>query len=82
MMTMLRYYNMRQFYLPKMPGLAVAFYIHLNLMKKYLPKLHVHILNNKYEPSMYASSWFMTIFSVNIPFECTVRIWDIFFAEG
>ena len=24
----------------------------------------------------------MTIFSVNMPFECTVRIWDIFLAEG
>ena len=31
---------------------------------------------------MYASQWFMTIFSVNIPFESTIRIWDIFLVEG
>jgi hypothetical protein len=31
---------------------------------------------------MYASPWFMTIYTVNFPFECTIRIWDIFFIEG
>lgn len=55
MMTILKQYQMRQFYLPQMPGLAVSFYVHLSLMRKYLPKLHTHLLNSKYEPSMYAS---------------------------
>lgn len=31
---------------------------------------------------MYASQWFMTIYSCNFPFEATVRIWDIFLVEG
>jgi len=31
---------------------------------------------------MFASQWFMTIYAVNIPFECTIRVWDIFFIEG
>ena len=82
MLAMMREYKLREMYLPKMPGLAKAFYVHLSLTKKYLPKLHTHMLVQKFEPSMYASQWFMTIFSVNMPFECIVRIWDIFFVEG
>ena len=31
---------------------------------------------------MYCSPWFMTLFSTVLPFECTVRIWDIFMVEG
>jgi len=30
----------------------------------------------------YASQWFMTIFTVGFPFECTVRIYDAFLTEG
>jgi hypothetical protein len=65
MVGLLRSYNLREMYLPKMPGLAKAFYIHLSLMKKYLPKLNTHLLNAKYEPTMYLSQWFMTIYALN-----------------
>lgn len=82
MVGLLKTYNMRDMYLPKMPGLQKAFYVHLSLMKKYLPKLNTHLLNSKYEPSMYLSQWFMTIFALNYPFDLVVRIWDIFMIEG
>lgn len=48
-------YGMREMFLPKMPGLSKSFYVHLSLMKKYMPKLHEHLINHKFEPSMYAS---------------------------
>lgn len=38
--------------------------------------------SNNVGPTMYASQWFMTIFSYNFPFEVVVRIWDIFLYEG
>ena len=31
---------------------------------------------------MYASQWFITIFTVNFPFSVLVRIWDMFLLEG
>lgn len=40
MKSILDNYGMREMFLPKMPGLSKAFYIHLSLMKKYMPKLH------------------------------------------
>ncbi len=32
--------------------------------------------------SMYASTWFMTLFSYNLPFPCVTRIWDLFIWQG
>ncbi len=55
MVGLLKGYEMREMYLNKMPGLSKAFYIHLNLMKKYMPKLHNHLIDIKFEPSMYGS---------------------------
>ena len=39
MVGILRGYDMRDHYMPGMPGLARSFYVHLSLMKKYMPKL-------------------------------------------
>lgn len=82
MVGILKGCKMRDYFLPKMPGLQKAFYIHMSLMKKYLPKLFNHFLEVNFEPSMYGSGWFMTIFANSIPFECALRIWDIFLVEG
>mmetsp|Transcript_971 Transcript_971/g.597 ORF Transcript_971/g.597 Transcript_971/m.597 type:complete len:140 (+) Transcript_971:154-573(+) len=82
MLALFRDYDILDMYRHGMPGLAKAFYVHLTLFKKYLPKLHAYMLKQNYLPSMYGSQWFMTIFAVNLPFEATIRIWDIMFAEG
>jgi hypothetical protein len=31
---------------------------------------------------MYASQWFITVFSYSLPFHVVLRIWDIFMLEG
>ena len=82
MKAFLTRYEMRDLYLPKMPGLGKAFYVLLSLMKKFLPKVHTNLLNHGIVPSVYASQWFMTLFAVCFPFEVLVRIWDIYFVEG
>lgn len=55
MISIMKNYKMREMFIPKMPGLSKSFYIHLSLMKKYMPKLHNHLISCKFEPSMYAS---------------------------
>lgn len=82
MIGIMRGFNMIDMFKPGMPGLAKAFYIHLSLMKKYLPKLQAHLKKMNFIPQTYGSQWFMTIFSCSLPFECIIRIWDIFLVEG
>lgn len=50
MVGILHGFNMRDMFMPKMPGLAVAFYIHLSLLKKYLPKLSTHLTSMNFLP--------------------------------
>lgn len=52
------------------------------LVKEYLPKLGQHFSNEMINPSMYASQWFITVFSYSFPFPLALRIWDVFLFEG
>ena len=82
MVGIMRGFNMKDMFLPKMPGLSVAFYIHLSLLKKYIPKVSQHLTQMNFLPQTYGSQWFMTIFSCSLSFPCIVRVWDIFMVEG
>lgn len=50
MVGILRGFGMRDKFLPGMPGLSRAFYIHLSLMKKYMPKLFNHMQDMNFLP--------------------------------
>jgi len=53
-----------------------------NLVEQLLPRLYEHFQEEKVNPFLYSSKWFMTIFTYNFPFEAVVRIWDVFLNEG
>ncbi|KMT18449.1 hypothetical protein BVRB_2g025940 [Beta vulgaris subsp. vulgaris] len=52
------------------------------LVREYLPKLGEHFSQEMINPSMYASQWFITVFSYSFPFHLSLRIWDVFLYEG
>eukprot|EP00850_Spirogloea_muscicola_P010256 SM000059S18733 [mRNA] locus=s59:625279:628400:- [translate_table: standard] len=52
------------------------------LMHEHLPRLGAHFDEEMVRPSMYASQWFITIFSYSFPFPTLLRIWDVFLHEG
>lgn len=52
------------------------------LVKEHLPKLGQHFSEEMINPSMYASQWFITVYSYSFPFPLTLRIWDVFLFEG
>ncbi|XP_050103248.1 uncharacterized protein LOC126583000 isoform X1 [Malus sylvestris] len=52
------------------------------LVKEHLPKLGEHFSQEMINPSMYASQWFITVFSYSFPFHLALRIWDVFLYEG
>lgn len=75
-------YKMKSYFQIDMLGLKVAYYVFLSLLRKFMPKLLNHFLDENFSPNMYTTSWFMTIFSSRVPLRLTLRIWDIFFIEG
>ncbi|XAR62513.1 hypothetical protein NMG60_11017294 [Bertholletia excelsa] len=53
-----------------------------NLVREHLPMLGEHFTQEMINPSMYASQWFITVFSYSFPFHLALRIWDVFLNEG
>ncbi|CDW90532.1 plant adhesion molecule 1 [Stylonychia lemnae] len=81
-LTIMNKHEFRDNFKDKMPGLAKSFYIHLSLLKKFMPKIHAHFLQNYMIPQIYATQWYMTLFASSLPYECILKIWDIYLVEG
>lgn len=80
--SLMKKYALEGFYKPNFPELKKTFYILLNLIKKFVPKVYELFKKEGMMPSMYASEWFICIFSRNLGFNTLVRIFDVFLLEG
>ena len=80
--SLMKKYKLEGIYFPNFPDLKKMLYVFLNLQKKFLPNIYNVLKKNEIMPTMYSSDWFMCIFSNDLPFNITVRIFDIFLLEG
>lgn len=51
------------------------------LSQDLLPTLHVHFQTQNFDTSMYASSWFLTLFTTSMPLSLARRVMDLFISE-
>lgn len=82
LVKLMKNYNLREFYLPDMPGLHLVLYQFERLLEDLCPKLHTHLVRQGVKSSMYASQWFLTMFAYKFPLEIVIRIFDVIVAEG
>lgn len=82
LVSLMKYYNLREFYLPGMPGLMLMLYQFDRLLEENTPKLANHLVREGIRSSMYATQWFLTIFAYKFPLEFVLKIFDILFFEG
>ena len=80
--SLMKKYGLEGFYKPNFPKLKSTFYVLLNLLKKFVPKLYELFQKEGMLPSMYGSEWFICLFSRNLAFNTLVRIFDVFLLEG
>lgn len=52
------------------------------LLKKVSPSVHKHIKNQKMEPILYMTEWFLCVFTRSLPWSTVLRLWDMFLCEG
>ncbi|CAD7963033.1 unnamed protein product, partial [Amoebophrya sp. A120] len=52
------------------------------LVSALLPKIAAVFQENNVTAEYYALSWFLTLFSADLPQDCVRRIWDLYFAYG
>ncbi|KAG1940920.1 ecotropic viral integration site 5 protein [Pimephales promelas] len=75
-------YRLRELFKPSMAELGLCMYQFEFMIQEQLPELHVHFQAQSFHTSMYASSWFLTIFLTSFPLPVATRIFDIFMCEG
>jgi len=80
--ALLKTYNFRGLYLTDLPLLNHYLYRFTALISHFLPNLSSHFRTHGIQSLYYSSEWFSTLFSYNMDFDLTCRIWDIMFLEG
>ncbi|XP_067086863.1 ecotropic viral integration site 5 protein homolog isoform X4 [Osmerus mordax] len=75
-------YRLRELFKPTMAELGLCMFQFECMIQEHLPELHLHFQAQSFHTSMYASSWFLTIFLTSFPLPVATRIFDIFMCEG
>lgn len=75
-------YRMRDMFKPSMAELGLCMYQLENLVSEHLPDLNQHFQSQNFHTSMYASSWFLTLFTTALSLPLACRIMDVFLSEG
>ncbi|XP_066064599.1 EVI5-like protein, partial [Chamaea fasciata] len=74
-------YRLRELFKPSMAQLGLCIYQFEFLLQEQLPELNVHFRSQSFLTSMYASSWFLTLFLTTFPLPVATRVFDIFMYE-
>jgi len=74
--------GIRALYASDMRQCQLCLHTFQELCVMHLPAIARHIENEGLVFSMFATSWYMTIFSSSFPFDLVTRVWDAFLAEG
>ncbi|XP_062976576.1 EVI5-like protein isoform X2 [Elgaria multicarinata webbii] len=75
-------YRLRELFKPTMAELGLCIYQFEYLLQEQLPELNIHFRSQSFLTSMYASSWFLTLFLTTFPLPVATRVFDIFMYEG
>ena len=79
---LMKKYKLEGLYYDNFPDLKKKCFVLLNMQKKYINKLYNIFQRDGIVPTMYASSWFISLFARTVDFNIAVRILDCFFLEG
>lgn len=77
-----RDYELEPMFLPGLPGLGRCTFILDNLLQSFMPDIAKHLENERVISSMFATQWFITVYTYNMPFSIVLRMWDVFLQEG
>ena len=51
------------------------------VLKDVMPDLHAHLVNERVESHMYASQWFLTLYTAKFPLPVVFHIVDLYLCE-
>ncbi|XP_043286416.1 ecotropic viral integration site 5 ortholog isoform X2 [Venturia canescens] len=82
LVALMQDYRLRDMFKPSMAELGVCMYQLEHLVADTHNELHGHFNAQSFHTSMYASSWFLTLFTTALSLPTACRIFDVFLSEG
>ena len=82
LVKLMQEYRLREMFKPSMAELGLCMYQLETLIQEHLPDLHAHFTSQSFHTSMYASSWFLTLFATSLPLGGACRVMDCFLVDG
>ncbi|KAF9946070.1 hypothetical protein BGZ72_000711 [Mortierella alpina] len=73
---------MQDYYTPTLRQLRIDAQVFERLLKDQDPALADHLERNDVIPLMYMTQWFMTLFTMSLPWASVLRVWDVFYYDG
>nr|XP_039252966.1 EVI5-like protein isoform X1 [Styela clava] len=80
--ALMRNYRLRELFKPSMAELGLCMFQLDNMLQEHAPDLYNHFQAQGFHTSMYASSWFLTLFATTFNLQVASRIMDVFMSEG
>ena len=75
-------YALADLYSHGLPRFGEVMHVFSTLTRKFVPRLSAHFAEVGIDHTMYASQWFLTLFTYSAPFDLVTRVWDAFLCEG
>ncbi|XP_065576137.1 ecotropic viral integration site 5 ortholog-like [Artemia franciscana] len=82
LVKLMQEYRLREMFKPSMAELGLCVFQLKHLVEEFLPDLYVHFESQGFDTPMYASSWFLTLFTTNLTLPAACRIMDAFLVDG
>ena len=79
---LMKKYKLEGLYFDGFPDLKKKCYVFLNLQRRYLSNIYNLFSKEGIVPTMYSSSWFISLFAHILDFNIVVRVYDCFLLEG
>lgn len=82
LVQLMQRFQLRELFKPSMQELGLSMHQLDSLVHEQLPDLHAHFTLHTFHTTMYASSWFLTLFATSLPQDLAFRVMDLILAEG
>ena len=69
-------------YSPGMPGTKRVLAVYARLCEHYVPAIWSHLEREGIHHSMFATGWFMTLYTSAFPFDLVTKVFDVLWFEG
>lgn len=82
LVQIMQQHRMRDMFKPSMSELGLCMYQLESLVQEQIPEMHIHFQQQAFQTTMYASSWFLTLYTTTLNLNLSCRVMDVFLSEG